>query len=76
MMVVRSATLSMKEKQEIKESKVNEESKEDSFATDSEEDEEEDFEAFYKKEMLKYRSANAKREFFSGMRFQLRMDSF
>lgn len=63
--------------QEIKESKVNEESKE-SLVTESEEEdeEEEDFEAFYKREMLKYRSANAKREFFSGMRFQLRMDSF
>lgn len=40
--------------------------------TDSEE---EDLETLYRKEAAKYRSATAKREFFSGIRFQLRMDS-
>ena len=42
----------------------------------SESEEEEDLEVFYRNETAKYRNASAKRGFFSGMRLQLRIDSF
>ena len=37
--------------------------------SDSDSEDEEDLETFYKQEAAKFRSAAAKREFFSGMRF-------
>lgn len=71
--VVRNASLRPQDIEEIKESREYEESVE-SELTESEE--EEDLDTLYRRETAKYRSAQAKREFFSGIRFQLRMDSF
>ena len=62
---VRSANLEAHEIEEIKESRVQE----DSLTETEEESEQEDFDTMYKREAAKYRSAAAKREFFSGMRF-------
>ena len=42
---------------------------------DEEDSEEEDIYDTYKKERAKLRSAQAKREFFSGIKFQMRTDS-
>lgn len=59
--------------EEIKESRVAETLSDEEFESSAEE--EEDFDEFYKRETAKYRNAAALREFFSGMRFQLRIDS-
>ena len=70
--VVRNASLRPQDIEEIKENRELEES----IESENTESEEEDLEDFYRRETAKYRSAQAKREFFSGIRFQLRMDSF
>ena len=63
----KQASVDPREIEELKESRVNDMSSEE--LSDSESEEEEDLETLYKKEAAKYRSAAAKREFFSGMRF-------
>jgi len=68
----RNARLNREDSATIQESKANE-SNESEVQSESEE---EDLEVLYRNETAKYRSATAKREFFSGMRFQLRIDSF
>ena len=62
---VRAAQLTSKEIEQIQESRAVE-SDESDLTEDSEE---EDLETLLRRETTKYRSAQAKREFFTGMRF-------
>ena len=69
---VRLAKMDPRDIEEMKESRAQESLSEEE---EDESDQEEDFEDFYRRETAKYRSAHAKREFFTGMRLQLRVDS-
>jgi len=72
--VVRNARLRPEDIAEIMESRANDE--EDSYEESDITSDEEDLDTLYKRETAKYRSATAKRDFFSGIRFQMRIDSF
>ena len=65
----------MQEDEEPQKEETFENDEENLSLEDEEESEEEDIYETYKKERAKLRSAQAKREFFSGIKFQMRTDS-
>lgn len=71
--VVKQVRMDPRDIEEIKESRAHDTQSDEEFLES--EESEEDFEDFYKRETAKYGAAKAKREFFSGIRFQLRVDS-
>jgi len=66
---IKNSNLTLDDVNEIKESRANAEEDSLTESEDSQDDEDGDFDEFYRKEAAKFRSAQAKREFFSGMRF-------